>query len=253
MMPVEDRAADTWEPLLVIAEIAGGHWPELAREVCKIMTSQAATDEGTLGERLLADLRTVFGAEESLWTSSIIESLVELDEAPWASYRDKRKDPRITSREIAYLLRVYSIRSKDVRIAKQVRKGYLREDFVDAWTRYLEPVDADEDAADPAPRTTHATGATSATNNDQSNVSAGQEPDRSVADRDSSNATEAPDPLHGGQVFPTTAAWDAAGRPGLTSDPQPTHRCAKCGKTHSPPPMVAAYPHSGCGGLWVPR
>ena len=26
-MPVEDRAADTWEPLVIVADLAGGHWP----------------------------------------------------------------------------------------------------------------------------------------------------------------------------------------------------------------------------------
>jgi hypothetical protein len=26
-MPVEDRAADTWEPLVAIADAAGGDWP----------------------------------------------------------------------------------------------------------------------------------------------------------------------------------------------------------------------------------
>lgn len=30
-MPVEDRAADTWEPLVVVAEHAGGDWPGRAR------------------------------------------------------------------------------------------------------------------------------------------------------------------------------------------------------------------------------
>ena len=27
-MPLEDRAADTWEPLIAVADLAGGHWPE---------------------------------------------------------------------------------------------------------------------------------------------------------------------------------------------------------------------------------
>jgi hypothetical protein len=30
-MPVEDRAADTWEPLITVADHAGGQWPERAR------------------------------------------------------------------------------------------------------------------------------------------------------------------------------------------------------------------------------
>src|SRR6185437_8335397 len=31
-MPLEDRAADTWEPLIAVADLAGGPWPELARD-----------------------------------------------------------------------------------------------------------------------------------------------------------------------------------------------------------------------------
>ena len=34
-MPVEDRAADTWEPLVAVADLAGGGWPELARDACR--------------------------------------------------------------------------------------------------------------------------------------------------------------------------------------------------------------------------
>jgi hypothetical protein len=30
-MPVQDRAADTWEPLVIVADLAGGQWPALAR------------------------------------------------------------------------------------------------------------------------------------------------------------------------------------------------------------------------------
>jgi Protein of unknown function (DUF3631) len=31
---VEDRPADLWEPLLAIADAAGGDWPKRAREAC---------------------------------------------------------------------------------------------------------------------------------------------------------------------------------------------------------------------------
>jgi hypothetical protein len=30
-MPLEDRAADTWEPLIAIADLAGDGWPARAR------------------------------------------------------------------------------------------------------------------------------------------------------------------------------------------------------------------------------
>ena len=40
-MPVQDRAADTWEPLVAIADAAGGDWPGRARAAALIMTGEA--------------------------------------------------------------------------------------------------------------------------------------------------------------------------------------------------------------------
>jgi Protein of unknown function (DUF3631) len=41
-MPVDDRAADTWEPLMIVADLAGGDWPHLARTACTAMTAHEA-------------------------------------------------------------------------------------------------------------------------------------------------------------------------------------------------------------------
>jgi hypothetical protein len=52
------RAADNWEPLLVLAELAGGDWPLRARAALAALTgSEAAAREPSRNERLLADLR----------------------------------------------------------------------------------------------------------------------------------------------------------------------------------------------------
>src|SRR5690606_17521707 len=61
-MPVEDRAADTWEPLIIVADHAGGTWPERARAAALVLTAEA--DEGgqtSARVRLLAACRTAFG------------------------------------------------------------------------------------------------------------------------------------------------------------------------------------------------
>src|SRR5262249_31788421 len=58
---VEDRAADCWEPLLAIADAVGGEWPEWARKAAVSLVSAAREAEPSLGIRLLADCRTVFG------------------------------------------------------------------------------------------------------------------------------------------------------------------------------------------------
>jgi 5S rRNA maturation endonuclease (ribonuclease M5) len=135
-MPVEDRAADVWEPLVAVSDLAGGGWPELARAACRALASDAAeADDGSLGERLLRDLRVVFGGAQALWTTTVIERLAELDEAPWADYYGQR----VTDRAIAKLLRPYRVRSRTVRLGAETRKGYAREDLVDAWQRYSPP------------------------------------------------------------------------------------------------------------------
>ena len=61
-MPVQDRAADTWEPLVVVAELAGGTWPERARAACTAMCAAEVgqDDESNVKTRLLKDIRRVF-------------------------------------------------------------------------------------------------------------------------------------------------------------------------------------------------
>ena len=46
VMPVEDRAADTWEPLIAVADLAGGDWPERARAACLAMAGDEPDDDG---------------------------------------------------------------------------------------------------------------------------------------------------------------------------------------------------------------
>ena len=45
MLPgVADRPADVWEPLLVVADLAGGDWPGRAREACGAFITGARDD-----------------------------------------------------------------------------------------------------------------------------------------------------------------------------------------------------------------
>jgi hypothetical protein len=138
-MPLEDRAADTWEPLIAIADLAGGDWPARARDAATTMTAaEAQQEEDTAaGVRLLADLRQVFAAAdaEALYTSSILEALHQLEDSPWADWYGHP----LATRELARLLRPYQVESKNVREqgTGQPRKGYARADLHDAWARYV--------------------------------------------------------------------------------------------------------------------
>ncbi|MBV1851905.1 DUF3631 domain-containing protein [Catellatospora tritici] len=142
-MPLEDRAADTWEPLIVIADFAGGDWPDRARAAAVALSGEAdrvaVTSDST---RLLVDIRTAFATDDALPTGMLLARLRADDEAPWASW-DKTG---LTPIRLASLLREYDIRSSNIRFGGAVgqQKGYRRADFADAWSRYC-PVTTDSD------------------------------------------------------------------------------------------------------------
>jgi len=138
LMPVEDRAADTWEPLVVIADLAGGEWPALARTACRVMTDYEAgqDEEGGLRTRLLVGIRRAFAAENDpavLGTRRLLEHLNADKEAPWAEYGANG----LTPRGLQLLLQPYGIGSANRRFPDGTQaKGFARNQFLDTWARY---------------------------------------------------------------------------------------------------------------------
>jgi hypothetical protein len=126
---VEDRAADVWEPLVVVADLAGGEWPGLARQACTALVAGGRDDAQTTGTRLLADLRHVFGGAEVLSTETILGKLRGLDEAPWAEW--------LNARRLAGMLKPYGAGPRVVRLGGSTPRGYRADDLADAWHRYL--------------------------------------------------------------------------------------------------------------------
>jgi hypothetical protein len=144
---VEDRDADVWEPLLAVADVAGGHWPHRARVAAVALVADSKAGSPTLGIKLLGDIRDVFGSAPAMKTEDLLGALNNLEDAPWGDLRGKELD----SRALARRLGKYGISSKDVRIGDWHGKGYKREDFYDAWERYLNAADA-EDKQDETPQ-----------------------------------------------------------------------------------------------------
>jgi hypothetical protein len=168
---VEDRPAEIWEPLLILADAAGGHWPETARKACVHLCRVAEDRRVSLGVRLLSDLRILFGDTDAIYTDTLLRRLTEgdgLDEdAPWSDIRGKP----ITTRMLAGLLKDYDIKPRKVREfgTGPSKQGYRREDLWDAWERYLSPDPETTEhpehpsqpasgAASPVPDSPHATG-----------------------------------------------------------------------------------------------
>lgn len=135
-MPVEDRAADTWEPLVAIADLAGGDWPARARHAVLTITAEADEKAGVSTRiRLLADIRAAFvtlGDAPAATTSDLLSALNADPEAPWATFGPTG----LTGKRLGDLLREFDIRSETIRFAVGQAKGYRRDQFNDAWTRY---------------------------------------------------------------------------------------------------------------------
>lgn len=132
-LPVEDRAADTWEPLIAIADLAAGPWPALARHAALVLTeAKEASSNLTIQVRLLADCRTAFGDAEALPTADLLERLKADPEAPWITHGHNG----LTPMRLGNLLREFDISSRNLRLPTGQAKGYSRGDFIDAWNRY---------------------------------------------------------------------------------------------------------------------
>ena len=134
---LNDRANDLWEPLLAIADHAGGEWPERARKAALGLSAEGAAGEDSQGVELLGDAKKVFdaGKPAEIPTKVFIAALCVDEERPWGTYR---KGEPITDRQLAKLLKPFGIVSTTVHpLGAPHAKGYRRADFEDAWARYL--------------------------------------------------------------------------------------------------------------------
>jgi len=132
---LNDRAQDNWEPLLAIADVAGGAWPDKARKAALKISGTDAPAMSTSTE-LLHDIKEVFELKqiERISTTNLILELCSDDERPWKTYN--RGNP-ISPRQISTRLKEYCIHSRDVRIGLEKFKGYQLSQFQETFDRYL--------------------------------------------------------------------------------------------------------------------
>jgi uncharacterized protein DUF3631 len=132
---IADRNADVWEPLLMIADRAGGHWPAVARVAAVALVALTSERNTSLGIRLLRDVLAAFARrnEDSISTSILLNELINTPESPWGDLKGKP----ISDRRLASMLKRYDVRPVRIRVGERVERGYKAEDLHDAWARYL--------------------------------------------------------------------------------------------------------------------
>ena len=112
---LHDRAMDNWRPLVSIADLVEGIWPERARKAALLLSGQNADDGGSLGTLLLGDIRDLFESADTdrLPSAQIATELTRREDRPWSDYR---KGLPITAQQVARLLKPFEVRPKVLRI-----------------------------------------------------------------------------------------------------------------------------------------
>lgn len=130
------RARDNWRPLLAIADLCGGDWPQLARKAAIELSGIEELDNESLGEMLLSDIQQVYSEAKSerLFSKTLVDHLVALADRPWPEANNGKA---ITPAWLSRRLRPFSIYPKSLRIEPQNAKGYELASFQEAFNRYL--------------------------------------------------------------------------------------------------------------------
>ncbi len=134
-----DRAFEVWAPLLAIADVALGEWPQRARQAALALSSPRQANVQSLGIQLLADIRTIASAGKRTRFSSkwLVGRLQRAEGSPWADYRGTE----LSTHKLAQMLKPYEIESRAYNTSDEGWfRGYARADFEDAFARYLPPL-----------------------------------------------------------------------------------------------------------------
>ena len=131
---LNSRARDVWRPLFKIASSAGDPWLEKARSASlELSAGVVEEDEMSFQMRLLSDCRQAFEGS-SMTSLDLVNALKGIEEAPYG-----HGDHQLNTNKLARNLKQFQIRPRQLNA--KVR-GYWKEDFEEAWTLYLVPLEA---------------------------------------------------------------------------------------------------------------
>jgi hypothetical protein len=267
---LHDRLAEVWEPLLAIADLAGGPWPQDARRAAVGLAIAGSEASEGLGGLLLDAIREIFAAlpdrpvkselfeqGKRLVTKQLLAALVEREAEPWGDWWGKevdavRKDggtPRTASMRLARLLKPFGVQPRDIRTDDGDRKGYYEVDFADAFDRYgTPPTEQDQTAdgaSDPAPEAPDPADAPSP----PSEVAT---PRQSLSPNGlrAAEGRDAPDTVGTSNDAETLAAQGASRRRDLERGSGALARCPRCG-TGAGTPGPGVWDCRSCGPVPV--
>jgi hypothetical protein len=133
---LSDRQNDIAEPLLCIAQLAGGGWLQRFMEALQTVFKATSVEDGSLGVTLLADIRAVFNERQTDRVSSKVmaECLREIEGRPWAEWFHGKG---LSANNLARQLKNFKVYPGKIRLGPtETAQGYCRGNFEDLWSRY---------------------------------------------------------------------------------------------------------------------
>jgi len=140
IMPPEienSRAMDNWIPLFAVADAIGGEWPELCKVAYVRIHTVEESEDDSITTMLLTDIKQVFDKFDGdrVFSADLAEALAAMEDRPWATW--SRGKP-MTTNALSGRLKEFKIKPADIRIRSVNKKGYLLENFTDAFNRYVQ-------------------------------------------------------------------------------------------------------------------
>jgi putative DNA primase/helicase len=129
----DNRLANNWRILFAIADMAGGTYPKMARAAAIKLSAQSELEESV---RVLSALREIFTVHAEMLSKEIVQRLNADPTGEWCDFRGRGP---ITQRQLAILLKDFDIHP--VLLGRDRLSGYKREQFDDAFRRYLPPIE----------------------------------------------------------------------------------------------------------------
>lgn len=131
---LHDRAADIWEPLLLLADLAGGDWPAKARKAALALSCSVVQHPPI--RALLVDVMVAFEehGQTRLFSREIVDWLNSRGDRPWCELKDSRS---VSDRWLAQQLRPYGISPRTMWIGGGSARGYTKEEIVSVFLRYV--------------------------------------------------------------------------------------------------------------------
>jgi hypothetical protein len=136
---LSDRRQEVVEPLLAIADLAGGEWSGRTRVAIVNVYEGPGAEDASIRVQLLADILKVFEEKRTDRISSeeLATALGEIETSPWAEIN---RGKNISKNGLSRFLKPFGIYSKTVRFGENTAKGYELEQFTEAFSIYLPPI-----------------------------------------------------------------------------------------------------------------